>query len=185
MLVAAAALFQPALRQTEARQTNIDRIAATLENAAGKDDLILINPWYLAVTFNRYYHGRTPWVTVPPMDDHSIHRYDLLKQRMQEERPIQPLFGRIGTALGSGHLLWIVGWLQFVPPGATPTVMPPAPGGPEGWSNRPYEFAWGEQVGYYLQTHVPFPPEIVPVDPPGPINSHETETLIKFHGWRG
>ncbi len=39
------------------RMTNVDLIAQHLEKRAGKDDLIVLAPWYRGVTFSRYYHG--------------------------------------------------------------------------------------------------------------------------------
>ena len=62
-LCAAAALFAltvpVAWTQCHLRMTNVDLVAQNLEENAGKDDIIVIMPWWPAATFSRYYHGPT------------------------------------------------------------------------------------------------------------------------------
>ena len=38
-------------------QTNVDLVAARIGQTAGANDLIVITPWYNAISFERYYHG--------------------------------------------------------------------------------------------------------------------------------
>src|SRR5437899_633264 len=66
-------------QQAQVRQTNVDLLAASLGERAAKDDLIVVTPWYMGITFERYYRGAAPWKTVPPLESHSFHRYDLIK----------------------------------------------------------------------------------------------------------
>src|SRR5438034_6257470 len=92
-------------------------------------------------------------MTLPPMEDLSVHRYDLLKLRMTSAEPLAPLYGAIQGALESRHRVWLVGGLLFPPAGHVPPVLPPAPGLPTGWSDGPYTIGWALQTGYFVQTH--------------------------------
>src|SRR6185436_19112390 len=101
----------PLWRGLHVRQTNMDLVAAKLEASAAADDLIIVNPWYLGVGFHYHFHGRTRWVSVPPIEDLRIHRYDLLKSAYQSVQPMEPVLAAIGQTLRSGHRLWLVGGL--------------------------------------------------------------------------
>ena len=79
------------------RQTNMDLAAAALAGA-GRDDFVVVSPWFLGVSFNRYYAGAAPWATIPPLADTSVHRTDLLARQLQAEDPIGPLLTRSHTA---------------------------------------------------------------------------------------
>jgi hypothetical protein len=54
-------------------ESNAKTVARNLEQHAGPHDLIVVNPWTYGVTFNWYYRGIAPWVTVPRIEDHRIH----------------------------------------------------------------------------------------------------------------
>src|SRR5436309_2378863 len=137
-VLATALAFPASLDRVGARQTNVDLIAQYVHTAAQPGDLILVNPWYVGITFNRYYRGPVRWMTLPPMEDLTVHRYDLLKLRMTSAEPLAPLYGAIQGALESRHRVWLVGGLLFPPAGYVPPVLPPAPGLPTGWSDGPY-----------------------------------------------
>jgi len=92
------------------RQTSVDLIAAKLEKVASKDDLIIVFPWWVGVSFNHYYIGQAPWVTVPPLDDLSMHRFDLLKEKMMEKDPMNPVVTKVKEVLRGGNTVWMVGW---------------------------------------------------------------------------
>ena len=57
------------------RITNINLIAAILNDKAGKEDLIVVSPWWPGVSFHRYYHGAAPWTTLPDLGP--VHRQPL------------------------------------------------------------------------------------------------------------
>src|SRR5207248_10216032 len=59
------------------RLTDIDVLARKLEQQAGPNDLIVVNPWHFAPSIYRYYHYSTPWITVPTITDPSLYRYSL------------------------------------------------------------------------------------------------------------
>src|SRR2546425_1267397 len=152
-VLATALAFPVSTDRVGIRQTNVDLIAQYVHTAAQPGDLILVNPWYVGITFNRYYRGPVPWMTLPPMEDLTVNRYDLLKLRMTSAEPLAPLYGAIQGALESRHRVWLVGGLLFPPAGHVPPVLPPAPGLPTGWSDGPYTIGWALQTGYFVQTH--------------------------------
>ncbi|HLQ67240.1 MAG TPA: hypothetical protein VK123_08425, partial [Candidatus Limnocylindrales bacterium] len=135
------------------RRTNVDLVASTLEKQAIPGDLILIDPWYLGVTFQRYYHGKTEWTTLPAIEDLRIHRYDLLKRKMASSDPIGPLLEKATRALQSGHRVWLVGGLPQPGANGSPPALPPAPRSIHGWQSRPYLESWGDQAANVLASH--------------------------------
>jgi hypothetical protein len=162
-------------------QTNIDVIAARLERDARPGDLIVVNPWWLGITFQRYYDGGVEWITIPPIEDHRFHRYDLIRERMISTDPLRPVYTAIAHTLSSGHRVWVVGWVEFLPPGKLPVVLPPAPNAPTGWADVAYNYAWSTQVGYYVQTHAKRWELIaVPVEH---ISPRENPWLLVVDGW--
>src|SRR4029077_10013018 len=60
------------------RQTNMDVVAKTLTEKTAPSDLILLSPWQYGIPFNWYYGGETPWLTLPQVTEHRLHRYDLV-----------------------------------------------------------------------------------------------------------
>jgi len=158
------------------RQSNVDQIAAHLEENARGDDLIVVSPWFLGVSFRRYYEGNTPWETVPPLEDHSIHRYDLLHQRMADPRALDPLLGAIAQTLRSGGRVWIAGEMRPRRPGDRRRELPPAP-------HPAYVIRWIAEIEDYLATHATAT-EVVPVAADRRMRSRENFRLRVVTGWR-
>ena len=142
----------------------------------------MVAPWYFGVTFERYYKGTAPWMTLPPINDHGIHRYDLLKEKMAATNPINPVLEMMSQALRS-HRVWIVGGLSFLPAGQTPPLLAPAPFDPVGWSEAAYTTAWSMQAAHLLQTRA-LRAEIVPLPGDQLINPYENAQLILVQGWK-
>jgi hypothetical protein len=117
----------PTWRALHERHTNADAIAATLTEQAERDDLILVNPWFLASSVGHYYTGQARIVTIPPIGDYRVHRFDLIKEAMLSDDPLAPLRAQIQQTLESGHRLWVVGRLKLDPSGAVPAPMPKPP----------------------------------------------------------
>jgi hypothetical protein len=178
---AVAAVIAASIAQVGVRQTNVDLIVRHLERSARAGDLIVVNPWYVGITFARYYRGEVPWLTLPPIEDHTIHRFDLVKQRMLSPDPLAPLYVAIGEALRSGHRVWLVGSLHFVPPGQGPAALP-RPGGTTGWSDDVYGPAWSMHAGYFVHTHA-LRWEIVTIAAEQPVNLFERPPLVMVEGW--
>lgn len=142
------------LPQINSRMTKMDEVARHLNQQAGAEDLIVVYPWYNGVSFQRYYGGKAAWTTLPELGDHRVHRYDLLKVRLQEIDPVQPVIDRVRQVMSAGGKIWVVGALPPPLPGETqPPRLPPAPESPTGWFDEPYTYAWGRQFEFFLRSH--------------------------------
>ena len=135
------------------RFTNIDLVAQRLANEAGPDDFIIVSPWYCGITFDRYYKGPALWNTLPPLKDHSIHRFDMVREQMQKKGIIQPVLGQITATLQSGHRVWVVGSMGIPKAGTPmPADLPPAPLNYSG-SDLRYTQNWTSQAIQFLSDH--------------------------------
>lgn len=167
------------------RFTNVDLIASAMEERASNEDLIVLNPYWLGITFQHYYRGKTKWVTIPPVEDLRINRFDLIKEKMSTENPLQPIWNDIEETLRSGNRVWLVGDVYSPPAGELPQVPPPAPNGPQGWRFEPYFDSWGIQLGYFLNSHAGGG-QVVPLegtDDLGFIPGLETPNVRVGEGW--
>lgn len=163
-------------------QTNVDIVAATLQKNAQPADLIVISPWYLGISFNWYYGGDTPWITVPNITDHRVHRYDLIKANMSQPDPLHDVRDKIAGTLRSGGRIWWVGGIQFPHDGEEPLLLPPAPDPQFGWREQAYVKAWSQQLGAFLQSHVT--QGAVILTPERGVNPLENVPLFVVYGWR-
>lgn len=153
IVVAIAAMTQsigPVWQSVQVRKTNVDVIAATLAQSSTQGDVIIVSPWFIGITFDRYYHGAAEWFTIPPMSSHKVHRWDQLKDAMASSDAMKPVLSRIETALQSGHRVWLVGTVIIPAEGQTPPVIAP-PTSVQGFREEPYYRAWMTQVGYVMQ----------------------------------
>jgi len=179
LTISASFLFE--LPAVKCRQTNVDLIAARLSTEVTPHDYVIVHPWQRGVTFNRYYKGAAPWTTLPPLEDHAVHRYDLLKVKMQTKDPIAPVIDRITSTLQSGNRVWLVGNFPF-----TQEPLPeirPAPNNPWGWFDPFYSLYWGEQVTQFLSAHSGhFAAVINPAT--NCINPYENLPVLAVTGWK-
>ncbi len=174
----------PVWQWAHLRLTNVDLVAQKLEASATRDDLILINPWWPGITFNRYYHGPTPWTTLPALSDLRVHRIDQLRERMAAEHPIDDIKVAVVKTLRSGHKVWLVGGLSWLRQGESPGEIAPAPTETYGWQEAPYIETWARQVAFVIQLHATQSPVLEEVPADGPVNPFENEPLIGITGWR-
>lgn len=174
----------PAWQALHFRQTNVDIVAAQLQAQSAPDDLILINRWIYGISFRRYYHGPASYETIPPIGDLRSHRVDILKQQMMSPAPMTPVLQRMDETLRSGHTIWLVGRLDFVPSGKEPQVILPGYDGPTGWIGGNFYGAWAEQAGFVVQRHA-LHFERVPVPLAQPVSHYEDLPLSAIRGWRG
>ena len=172
-----------AWRATKTRQTNVDLISGKLGSLATRDDLIILHPWWPGLTFERYFRGSTPWVTLPEIRDHSFMRYDLIKQKMVEEEPIRPVLEQISKTLRSGQRVWVVCDLPFLSLGDEPVHLQPAPNGPPGWHEWPYALYWIRQAAHLVKTSAQTIVEI-PVPADVPVNIYENFKIYRVDGWK-
>ncbi|HYH47463.1 MAG TPA: hypothetical protein VEG34_17415 [Thermoanaerobaculia bacterium] len=177
-------LLPAASREARLRMSNVDLVASRLEANAAEGDLVLVNPWFYGVSFQRYYQGRARWMTVPSLPDHRMHRYDLLKARMAAAHPLADVLNAVRHTLRSGKSVWLVGSYTAPPEGELPPMLGPAPvGSLWGWRDAPYVASWGLQIGDVLKRRARHQRVVeVPLD--GPVNGHEILGLRKLRGWR-
>ncbi len=168
----------------QVRVTNADVAAAQATRLVQPGDEVLVAPWTDGVSFQYYYHGSEPWTTLPPLADHSIHRYDLMKDRIMAPDGVSPLLAQLGETLRAGHRVWIVGSVDAPPEGKAPPQLLPAPRDPRaGWDEALYMRVWTLQVGDYLRAHGERQADV-----PMPINQRvsrlEDIKLTCVEGWR-
>jgi len=163
------------------RQSNVDLIANWVGAQARAGDLVLVNPWFFGVSFNRYYRGVAPWLTVPILSDLRIHRYDLIREKMCEEDPLRDLRPTIESTLRNGGRVYLVGGVQLVGENERALVLPPAPRSQYRWSYLPYVIAWSQQIGEFLQAHVQASGEVPQLAER--INTEENIPLWQVGGW--
>jgi hypothetical protein len=106
--VVAVAGLAPAIAYVSLRSTNADVIVRALQTLARPGDAIVVYPWYCGVTLAPEL--RQPWTTLPPIADHSVHRYDLLQQLAARNDAVQPVVNATTTALRGGHRVWLAGF---------------------------------------------------------------------------
>jgi len=166
------------------RQTNTDLVAHQLERDAKPADLIVVAPWFYGVSFNWYYHGAAPWVTLPMISEHRTHRYDLVKAKMTSAAPLADLQSLIARTLQSGGRVWVVGDNLAVNLPPLLLKLPPAPSPQFGWDEGRYETNWKLQISSFLQQHAPSA-KIIDVSNTGPVMPFEVASLLVVEGWRG
>jgi hypothetical protein len=183
VLILAAILLPGVWQRASVRMTNLDLVAERLNQEAGKEDLILMHPWFCGVTFHRYYKGSAEWLTLPPLADYRLQRLDLFKEQMQLETPIQPVLEKIEATLSSGHTVWLVGYYPFSNPPRPPPKLPHAGEGPGGWNEAPYMTAYGMEVAYFLQAHAGGSTSL-DVEVAQSVNPFENFPVRAVTGWR-
>jgi hypothetical protein len=160
------------------RLTDIDVLARKLEQEAAPNDLIVINPWHFAPSFNRYYHGATSWITVPTMTEHRVHRYDLMKAKMVEPDPLNDVRSAIEQTLQGGHRVWVVGGARPLDPSMP--RLGPAPNSYFGWAG--YMSYWSMEIGSFLNEHVSNGQVVA--EPMPDVNDGENVPLLVASGWK-
>ena len=177
----------PAMSAVRTRMTNLDVVAAWLEQNAQPGDLLVVNPWYYGITFARYYHGDVAWVTIPPVEDHRYARVDLFLSHMttpDQREPVRPILDQVAQTLGSGKRVWLVGGLHFLQPHEQASLQPPAPNGRWGWHDGPYSKSWSMQVAGFIQSHAARV-DAIPFSDASRTNGYEDILLLVVQGWRG
>jgi hypothetical protein len=174
-----------AFQAVNVRQTNVDVIAARLQQLAAPGDFILVDQWYNGATFSRYFSGSTPWSTLPPLEDQTLQRLDLFKQYMMALRPTAPVEQRMIDTLKAGRRVWLAGGLPLPAKDkpATPEV-PPAPNSPLGWDHDAYSYIWARRAGELLQKGAAQAAR-VDLQLKGQVNELENLPLWVVQGWKG
>jgi hypothetical protein len=179
LTISTTSLFE--LPAVKCRQTNVDLIAAGLSPEAAPNDYVIVHPWHCGATFKRYYKGAAPWATLPPLEDHAVHRYDLLKAKMQTKDPIAPVIDRITSTLQSGNRVWLVGNMPFTEEPLQEIL--PAPNNPWGWFDVPYSSYWGAQVTQFLSAHCGRSAVVI-APSTNCVNPSENLSVVVVTGWK-
>src|SRR5437667_2075679 len=107
--LAAAAFIPSSYHLSELRRTNCDLAAVVVANSAAQDDLVIVNRFTHAPTFQRYYRGTAPWTSVPEVGEHLQHRAYLARSVMLNPDAIQDILLRIESEVQAGHKCVLVG----------------------------------------------------------------------------
>jgi len=176
----------PAWKELPKRHTNIDLVATQLRSLAAKGDLILAPQWACAIPLCRYYRGPAEIVTIPPIADHRVHRYDLVLQQMMTANSVQPVLSALEEVLRSGHHVFIMGRLPCPDANFSIPIPPADYRDPKvGFFGGAYYWAWQLRVGQFIRAHAVRRGRIdVPVPGKTPVQEFENLELALFEGWR-
>jgi hypothetical protein len=97
-----------AFQELRWRFTTVDLLAGEIGKRAVAGDYAVVSPWYDGISFNRYCPPDLPWATVPPVDDHLTHRYDLVDAQLQNPRALDPVLEKIVPTLKAGNSVWFI-----------------------------------------------------------------------------
>jgi hypothetical protein len=181
--VAAAVLAPTAYQASHVRLTNADLVANTIAGRAQAQDLVVVDYYLYAISFNRYYHGQAPWLSVPNISDATLHRWDLLKEAMNQPNPIQPILKRIDETLLAGHEVYIVGLVPPTHAADFPPDLPIASQNSFGWILWPYVRRWTDQVAYTAQVHSAHG-TLIPIRGEDPTSNAERIRAAVVSGWK-
>jgi hypothetical protein len=187
LLAITVALAMPAAkRDLQNRFTNIDAWTKALKPVVAANDYIIVVPWFCGITFDHYFRGATPWTTVPPLADHTLHRYDLVRAQIQNTNALQSVLQNIRAALQRGNRVWILaspGLIAIPEPGAPALPdLPPAPLPATGWSEAPYTVVWDSQIAHLLADNAAQFQRVQ--DPADQIPCIEKMELFLAAGWK-
>jgi alkanesulfonate monooxygenase SsuD/methylene tetrahydromethanopterin reductase-like flavin-dependent oxidoreductase (luciferase family) len=155
IIIAIATAF-PATQYLRMRMTNVDVAAGAISNRAQPGDLVVVVPWYVGVSFDRYYSGQVPFITVPRISFHRFHRYDLIAAEMQRQDQVGTLESvteQIRATLADGKTLFLISdgpiWTLNEPE----KLLPPVNIARDGWKAPVYHRQWSAIVGSALRNH--------------------------------
>jgi hypothetical protein len=182
-LLIAVLAFRATAEEATVRMTNVDQVARLVSASAGRRDLVLVNYWFYGISFQRYYRGAARWMTLPAIEDHRFHRYDLLKARMTSDEPSFEVVRAVRRTLRSGHRVWVVGTLDVPPEGRPALDLPPAPEAASGWQDGPYCLSWSQQLQVYLREHATHD-SVITLPDEVPVNGFEYLRIRVFEQWQ-
>jgi hypothetical protein len=179
--VAAAAVSPLAYQATNVRLTNVDFTAKIIAEHAQVEDLVVVDYYFYAISFQRYYHGQA--LAVPDVSDLSLHRWDLSSQTMDRPHPVEPILKRIEETLRAGHDVYVAGLAPINHETVAPPDLPTVSQNNFGRILWPYVRRWSSQVAYTAQAHASRG-VIIPILPKGPISTAENIRAFAVSGWK-
>lgn len=166
-------------QEAHTRRSNVDLIAQVLEKSAAKEDLIVVITAWEGITFHRYYHGSTHWMTVPTIDSHLVHRNDLVLNQMNQANPMVPMapvLQAITNTLEEGHNVWVIGHIITSRPNPQP------PNQLLNWYGTYADF-WNAQISASLLNHT-LRAQVIDVLGDAQVSAFECLPLIRFSGFK-
>lgn len=175
-----------AWEQMPVRHTNVDLLAARLTHLAKEEDLILVPRWECAISFWRYYYGAAEVITLPTIEDHRFHRYDLLLEQMKASNGYQLVLTKIETVLRSGHRVFIAGELPYPDHEVRLPASHPAFRDERGvWHGLVNSAVWQVYIGQFLRVHATGAVRILVRLPQGvKVQGFENLDATVVEGWR-
>ena len=166
-----------AWEEAHTRRSNVDLIADVLSQKASERDLIVVQSAWEGIAFDRYYHGRAHWVTVPPIDSHKVHRTDLALEKMNRQDAMAPMLCEITDTLRGSNSVWLVGNMS---PMRLKPLPPPDPS--DKWWGWHINY-WSAQVAVHLHGHA-LREQILEIPVDGPVNQLENLPVRRFSGYK-
>ena len=151
-------------------------------NSAAQDDLVIVNRFTHAPTFQRYYRGTAPWTSVPAVGEHLQHRAYLARSVMLNPDAIQDILLRIESELKAGHKVFLVGRFPLSEMGR-PLSITPTPQSGSSWRLGIYLNIWRSQIVNLLGQHAVQVVKIA-LNESQPIDPQEKEDVLVFSGWK-
>jgi hypothetical protein len=167
-----------AWREAHTRRSNVDIIAAILNQKAAPGDLIVVQSSWEGITFDRYYTGAAHWLTIPPIGSHKVHRNDLVVAEMHDPNAMAPVLHQVTDTLRSSNTVWVVGYLSPVRPEELP---PPAEMPAIQWG--PHIKYWNAQFTDQVRDHA-LKEQIVDISGNGSVSRLENLPLQRFWGYK-
>ena len=168
---------------TGVRLTNVDLAARIVNGRAQPGDLVVVIPWYVGLSFARYYDGKAARMNFPDIQRGKWQEDRDLLERMKQERPIDADLRRMEETLRTGGRIWLVGRLPTLKEGEVPGELPPAPHSPYGWNADAYTTIWHRNAAYTLKRRATSV-EAIDVPLPWPVQHLELVSVSSFAGWR-
>lgn len=168
--------------EAHTRRSNLDLVAAVLEQRAQKGDVIIVATAWEGITFARYYHGASQWLTIPPLASHEVHRVDLMLAELNKPEPMLPVLDAISDTLQKGNRVWMVGHFALQRRASLQSI-PSPPGLPTRWWLGPYFAHWTDQVDAYL-TETAVNIHVLDLNVSTPVSIYENLPLTEFDGFK-
>lgn len=127
--VASLATGDAVLRGVMIRATNIDLAAKVINDRVAPGDVVLVSPWEIGVSFHRYCNPGVRWFTLPPLEDNSVHRYDLYRNVLRDATYGETTCRFLRSEASTLGNIWYVG-SDLKPTAAGQEVLSSFSGGP-------------------------------------------------------
>jgi hypothetical protein len=168
---------QPVWFDAGLRRSNIPQASALLQSLSHPGDLVILSPWNLAISFQRYYHGPASVACVPPLGLPPYQNYALLIPMVQNPHAMDPLITKANDTLRSGHIVFVVG--DFGP--WSPDRAYPMANNSFRWDEGKYDDLWQRQLAFASKRHAEL---CTPLDDQrDDVSVYERPQAMAMSGW--